>query len=330
MRRLSVFLLLAASAFGQRAADTNVVVLPGAAPSTPRKEASWRPLPAATTDAAAASTERGPRHGMFWKASSGTNTVYLTGSIHAATAGIYPLPKQIEAAFRSATVLVVEVNLNKLDTRKLRDLMSAGFYPPGDTLWKHISTAGKQAVLQFCAENGMPPEFFGALKPWMAILVASSLPTMSAGMSPAMGIDQHFLDRVVRGMRVEQIETPEQQVQLFAGMFGDNAEQVLMEALQSAKTNTRTAWDLQSAWLSGDTQKVEALVASMYNEVPEFAEVLIGARNVRMAEVVERHLNGRERCFVVVGAAHMVGENGVVRLLEQKGYRVEQIFSAPE
>jgi uncharacterized protein YbaP (TraB family) len=48
-------------------------------------------------------------------------------------------------------------------------------------------------------------------------------------------------------------------------------------------------------------------------------------RNVRMADATEQFLKGKERAFVVVGAAHMVGPDGVVRILEKRGYKVEQV-----
>jgi uncharacterized protein YbaP (TraB family) len=267
---------------------------------------------------------------MFWKVSSGTNPVYLLGSIHAASPELYPLPKQIEAAFRSSTVLVVEVNVNKLDTNRLRNAMSAGFYPPGDSLWRHISAEGKQAVLRFCSGHGLAPQFIAALKPWMATLIVSGLPMTSGGMSIELGIDRHFLSQVLRGMRVEQIETLEQQVQLFAGIADRDPERVLLGAMQSADADASIGADLQNAWVAGDTQKMEAVVSSVYAAAPEFAENFLGRRNLRMAEAVERHLNGRETCFVVVGAAHLVGDNGVIRLLEQKGYLVERVFSTAQ
>jgi uncharacterized protein YbaP (TraB family) len=326
MRRAVLALLLAASAFGQ---GTSVVALPGsAAPSTGLKEPEWRAAPAPSNRAAAAvAAPRGLRHGLFWKATSATNTVYLLGSIHVGTEELYPLPKQIEAAFRSAGVLVVEINLNKLDAKRLQTLVARGCYPPGDSLWRHISAEGKQAVLRFCARHNVAPGFFAPLKPWMAILVASSFQTLSNGMSAQLGIDRHFLNRVSRGIRVEEIETMEQQMHLFVEIAGDDPERVLLQALQSAESDGNVVMDLQDAWVAGDADKLEELVRSMYTSAPEVAEKLIGRRNLRMAEVVERHLNGRETAFVVVGAAHMVGENGVVRLLEEKGYHVEQIFS---
>ena len=44
-----------------------------------------------------------------------------------------------------------------------------------------------------------------------------------------------------------------------------------------------------------------------------------------MADVAEQFLKGKEQAFLVVGAAHMVGKDGVVSLLQKRGYKVEQV-----
>ena len=48
-------------------------------------------------------------------------------------------------------------------------------------------------------------------------------------------------------------------------------------------------------------------------------------RNLRMADAAEQFLKGKEAAFVVVGAAHMVGRDGVISILEKRGYKVEQV-----
>jgi uncharacterized protein YbaP (TraB family) len=249
------------------------------------------------------------------------------GSIHSGTPDLYPLPKQIEAAFRSSSVLVVEVNLNKIDDRRLRSVMAEGFYPPGDSLWKHVTAEGKQEILNFCARHGVAPDFIAALKPWMVIMAIGGLPLSSNGMSPQLGIDRHFLNQVFRGMPVEEIETLEQQAQLFPAMVGRDPERTILQTLRGVESGARFTPYLQDAWLAGDTRKLEELVSAMGEGDAEWADKVIDRRNVHMAAVVERHLNETATCFVVVGAAHLVGEHGVVRLLEEKGYRVEQVFS---
>jgi uncharacterized protein YbaP (TraB family) len=74
--------------------------------------------------------------------------------------------------------------------------------------------------------------------------------------------------------------------------------------------------------MSGDAEKLERRLAEMGTEG---METLITGRNKRMLEAAEQFLRGKEQGFLVVGAAHMVGKEGIVRMLEKKGYTVEQV-----
>jgi uncharacterized protein YbaP (TraB family) len=61
----------------------------------------------------------------------------------------------------------------------------------------------------------------------------------------------------------------------------------------------------------------------------EFDKAMLQDRNLHMADVVEQFLKGKEPGFVVVGAGHMVGPDGVVKLLEKRGYKVELVAIGP-
>jgi uncharacterized protein YbaP (TraB family) len=42
------------------------------------------------------------KKGLFWKATSGANTIYLLGSIHLGSKDMYPLPREFEDAFAAS------------------------------------------------------------------------------------------------------------------------------------------------------------------------------------------------------------------------------------
>jgi uncharacterized protein len=52
---------------------------------------------------------------------------------------------------------------------------------------------------------------------------------------------------------------------------------------------------------------------------------ILDDRNVVMATKIEEYLKGKDPVFVVVGAAHIVGDKGVAKMLRNKGYKVEQV-----
>jgi uncharacterized protein len=299
--------------------DTLIVTLP-APPVTDGREPVWQPA----LDAPAA----GARNGLLWRAKWAGHTVYLLGSIHLVSRDMYPLPEHIEKAFRSSTTLVVEVDLNKMDQGKFQTLLMAnGLYPPPDLLWNHITADTKNLVFRFCQTNGMSPDVFAKMKPWLAAMTTVFVPAQMVKEEFAAGLDKYFLDQAGQGMRVEQIESPEYQFRLLANMPDAEQERSLRSALRSAGQSREDLKRLQAVWLDGDAQKLDAYLSSALREDPEYSKRVFADRNPRMAGRVEQCLKSGERCFVVVGAGHMVGKDGVVHLLEEHGYKVEQVFA---
>jgi hypothetical protein len=85
---------------------------------------------------------------------------------------------------------------------------------------------------------------------------------------------------------------------------------------------------MKSALLQGDVATLETLTADEFRNSPVSRKLLLDDRNARMAAAVERYLKGSEPCFVVVGAAHLIGKEGVVSRLAAKGFTVKRVSSA--
>ena len=73
-----------------------------------------------------------------------------------------------------------------------------------------------------------------------------------------------------------------------------------------------------------NTAALEKTVLSSFKEYPEAYTSLIVDRNRAWIPQLEKCLSRPMPCFVVVGAAHMVGPDGVLNLLKVKGYKIEQ------
>jgi uncharacterized protein YbaP (TraB family) len=313
------FLTVLPSAHGEeKTQDTLVVTLP-APPTGAASQPDW----SNATDANAAS------NGLMWKATSPHSTIYLLGSIHVASPDMYPLPRHIEEAFRRSSVLVVEVDLNKIDQSKLQPLlMSKGMYPFNDSLWNHVSPETKTLVTRFCSENGLPSEALARVRPWLAIVMASTLPTQTSGMTAELGIDKHFLNLARNTMRVEQLETAEMQLRLMADIPESKQEQYLVATINSAALSQQLIMEFKSAWMTGDAQKLDTLISGAWDGASGLQEKMFASRNPHMADAAEQCLKNNQRCFVVVGAGHLVGNQGVVQLLQDRGFKVEQLFSS--
>src|ERR1700733_12789713 len=106
------------------------------------------------------------RRFLIWKATSPTNTIYLVGSIHVGDSSMYPLPKEVEAAFNAAKVLTVEINIKNVDQSKALGLIQQyGMYAGEDSLTKHLSPETSVLLDAYCNEHNVPRAMLEKMKP---------------------------------------------------------------------------------------------------------------------------------------------------------------------
>ncbi len=259
----------------------------------------------------------------LWKATSGKNTAYLFGSLHLGDKSFYPLAATVEDAFAASDVLIVELDLRKVNMMAMAaTLMTEGMYSGDDSLWDHISAATRQALEAYCKRSSLPIEMFANMKPWLAALTLSTLPFQMAGMDPSLGLDQHFLDDA-GGKRVDQLETAEWQLRLFTSLSPGMQEKLLASAVEG--NPIAESKELIATWKSGDAARIEEFLRKHPEGPPEFSRKLLEDRNPHMADAISHCLETNDRCFMVVGAAHLVGKEGVVELLGKRGIQLRQM-----
>ena len=94
---------------------------------------------------------------FLWQVSSPTATVYLLGSVHIASASMYPLDARIETAFSRAGTVVLEIPIDPASQLEAAQKMGqAGAYPPGDSLDRHLSRETLDALNAYLAKPASP------------------------------------------------------------------------------------------------------------------------------------------------------------------------------
>ena len=261
------------------------------------------------------------KRSMFWKVSSGEHVAYLLGSIHFGSKDMYPLPKEMEDAFDRSEVLLVEADLNHLDLQKMKALAE---YAGDDTLWNHVSKRVRLRLEEFCGKYGLRATAMARLKPWVVAVMVSTIPKARSGREAGLGIDKYFLDRADKAKkRVVEIESAESLTRL-SRITGKMLEKSL--AASASQDNEESGKRTEEIWMSGDADLLDRTLREAMSKDPiEVVEANLEERNPHMADVVEQFLKGQEQAFVVVGTGHMVGQVGLVKLLEKRGYQAEQV-----
>jgi uncharacterized protein YbaP (TraB family) len=265
------------------------------------------------------------RRSLMWKATSPTNTVYLLGSIHVGDNSLYPLPQGVEAAFAASKVLAVEINVKSIDQSKVFKLVQEyGMYTGDETLSKHISKETSDALDDFCTKNSLPRGLLETMKPWVAAITVVTFAFKAAGEDPNLGIDMHFLNEVKEPQRIDELESVDFQMSILSSATEQEQQELLSASLKQSDKTKGMLQKLQQAYISGDTESLEKLVREEESGSKSLMKKLLDDRNVTMTQRVEQYLKGKEPSFVVVGAGHMLGEKGIVKLLQDKGYHVER------
>ena len=268
-----------------------------------------------------------PERHFLWKLTSPQGKeAYLLGSVHVLSQGFYPLSPVIDGAFASSKTLVEEIDIDEMDNpATVMGLVGKAMLPDGQTLEQVVSRDTYSAVRARADANGLPWPMLQRMKPWMVAVTLTATEISKAGFDPALGVDRHFFNRAKSaGMPRRALETVAYQFDRLDGLGATQQETSLKAMLTDIDVQAKNVETLASAWRSGDTATVERLLMEGFTDAPEIAERLLYERNRNWVEPVERCLTEDARCFVVVGAAHLVGPKSLVELLKERKHVVVQ------
>ena len=266
---------------------------------------------------------------MFYAAHKGGETVYLFGSIHAADKSFYPLPEKIETAFQSSQALAVEVDIRNIDQMKLTTyILSNGMYPEGMTLEKALGDRAEE-FKAYCEKEGIPWQQMNPMRPWMASMFLSQMVIQKTGIDPSLGLDLYFMNKA-GDREIISLETMESQLETFSGVPEEVQILSLLEGIDEEEDPVKSLKELTRLWKKGERGPLEENIFESRLEKPElepYYTALFDVRNRGMEEGIEKALARDEisTLFVVVGAGHLLGDQGLVELMKQKGYEVERL-----
>ena len=79
-------------------------------------------------------------------------------------------------------------------------------------------------------------------------------------------------------------------------------------------------------WRQGDVEKIDvSYLQPMIQDFPKIYQALLVQRNNDWIDKIESLLNTKEKEFILVGALHLAGEEGLISQLSDLGYKIEQM-----
>jgi uncharacterized protein len=263
---------------------------------------------------------------LLWKVSNDKHSIYLLGSIHYLKKENFPLHKAILTAFNASKRLVLEVDLNRISPAAAqRVTLEKAMYRDGQTLQQNVSEETYQLAEQHAAKLGIDMKIMGPMKPWFVALTLLAIKFQQIGLDPNLGVDHYLAERAkASGKATSGLETLEFQVGLLDQLSKRDQESLLRETVGEMELLVTNINQIVQSWLNGDSDSLETLLLGGMKEYPELHEKIIVERNRRWVPQIEKILAQDGDAIVVVGAAHLVGKDGVIEMLKARGYRLEQ------
>ena len=263
---------------------------------------------------------------FLWKASNQQGMVYLVGSVHLLAKEYYPLNPAFEAALNESDLLVEELDLGEmLAPESQMALLTRGLLPAGQSLEKVVSPSTMDVVTRRVVALGLPLEPLKRFKPWSLALTLLALEWQKAGFEAELGLDKYFYDRAKEGGKaVQGLETVAFQISRFDDMSMADQDRLLLQSLKELDTEVAAVTTLANAWKAGDAATVERVVLQDVKSDPLLYRRLVVERNQTWLPRIEALFGRSKPAVVVVGAAHLVGPDGILAALRAKGYTLEQ------
>ena len=265
-------------------------------------------------------TIRLTRAAAVWKV-TGPNggTVYLGGSIHGLDRTDYPLPSAFNRAFELSSRIVFE-DAESPSPAKVKSFLKSSEYPKGDNLKNHIDPRVYDYLRRIFALGQVPESQFSRLRPWALVLAFTSLGTNSLGVESYLSQRAHSNRKPIEGL-----ESFREHMEIISGLNDHQAQLVLLAGFIPQAPGTDRRKQIVNAWRAGNVDSIARDMRNDYRDLPTFYQRLIVDRNRNWIPKIERYLQGRETRFVVVGAGHMGGPDGVLALLKARGCRIEEL-----
>lgn len=264
---------------------------------------------------------------FIWKATGRTGgTVYLAGSVHLLSSEYYPLAPAFDEAFNASDLLVEEVDMAEMLAPSAQAmLLRRGMMPAGQTLESVLTPETMKVVSDKVAELGLPLQPLQLFKPWSLALTLQGLEWQKAGFDAELGLDRHFYDRATKaGKAVQGLETLEFQISAFDNLPMPLQDRMLAQTLKEMATTKDAVGELARAWKAGDAAAIEKVVLKDLESEPEMYQRLLVARNNAWLPKIDALFSRPKPAMVIVGAAHLVGRDGLIQKLRAKGYTVTQ------
>ena len=263
------------------------------------------------------------QNGLLWKiAKPGTEPSYLFGTIHLNDERVKNLAPPIKTAFENSKSFTMEMIT---DTNSLAVTSKVMFLDEGLSLKRITGEKLYQETIRVLLKRGMTTENLDRIKPWVIVMMLNT-PKAKSGLFLDMDL---YLKAFTARKPTYGLETMAEQLAPFDNMLLKDQVALLKDSLKANDQQEVQLEEITQAYLERNLTKLLTIADSYQTQAgaayDELMVQLIGDRNLRMQQRMQKRLS-EGNAFIAVGALHLPGENGLIKLLQKQGYSVTSVY----
>ncbi len=261
-----------------------------------------------------------------WKIVKGNQQLFIGGTIHILSEADYPLPPAFENAYNQSAILVFETDMQKIQTPEVQQFMLRELsYSDGRNLKTVLNEKTYQSLEQHFSQRGIPMADLIGFKPGMIAITMTILEVQRLGLF-GMGVDEFYTLKALNdNKQLGQLETPQEQISFISDMGVGRENELIEYSIHDIKELPHMLQSMKAAWLKGDNNKLKELaITPIKKEFPKIYNTMFVKRNNTWIPKIEAMLKTKEIEFILVGAAHLVGNDGLLSQLASKGYIIQE------
>lgn len=260
----------------------------------------------------------------LWRVSNGPNEVIVGGTIHLLKSSDFPVHPAYTQAYLQSDILVTEIDKTELDN--FNSITPYLALPQGrQSLFEALSASTYQSLANYLAPHGLSVQLYENIHPnW----VANDIQNLAySELGYQEGVDYYFMDLANAQGKVNWgLETLLDQVLVINQLNGHlTTEQLILQYLSQVESPqiTDSIRATITAWREGSLEKIEELIVEpLKTENLSDYNTLLVDRNTDWIAQIQAFLETREVEYILVGVAHLAGDDSVLSKLEQLGYQI--------
>ena len=238
----------------------------------------------------------------------------------------YPLPPEFDFAYTLADILVFEMDPAAINNPEFTvQLLKDSSYTDGRNLKTVLSEKTYEKLVEKCEQNGLSIEVLNKTKPGMIVMMIMIQELAKLGVTNE-GVDVHYHTRGLKDQKqILAFETPEFQIELLTSLGEGIENTIVLHGLQDIEDLKDNFNVLINVWKEGDLTEINTHFVTDLRKHPQLYAKLLVDRNKRWIKSLDKFIKTPKTEFVLVGVAHMAGDEGLLSLLQKKGYTIEQM-----